>query len=104
VSFIRRPLGFHLKLTIICYQLGFGLEKSHSFMTRYLVVLHIPMFYPYTSLINFFLKEISYQTIGHGLSTDLSHAKNEMWPTFPIQCGVYVLDNYKHVGLEIEEI
>jgi len=27
-----------------------------------------------------------------------------MWPTFPIQCGVYSLDNYKRVGLEIEEI
>ena len=51
---------------------------------------------------NLLAREITYQTIANGLSKVLKDAKKTMWPTYPISCGVYSLDNFKHAGLEIE--
>ena len=49
-------------------------------------------------------REITYQTIGNGLNKFLKEAKKALWPSFPIYYGVYVLENYKHAGLEVNKI
>jgi len=44
-------------------------------------------------------REFAYQTLGDGLTK-----KKSLWPSFPIQCGVYGLHNFKHASLEIDNI
>ena len=53
---------------------------------------------------NLLAREITYQTIVNGLSKVLKDAKKMMWPTYPISCGVYSLDNFKHAAGEIAKI
>ena len=48
------------------------------------------------------VREISYQTVGDGLTKTLKEAKKYLWPSFPIQCGVYALHYFKHTSLEID--
>lgn len=49
-------------------------------------------------------REVSYQTIGHGITKVLKDSKKTIWPKFPIHGGVYVLNNYNHFVLEIKQI
>lgn len=45
------------------------------------------------------VREIAYQTIGDGITHTLKECKKSLWPSFPLQCGVYELDDFKHVAL-----
>lgn len=49
-------------------------------------------------------RDISYETIGDGLTKNLKEAKKSLWPSFPIQCGVYSLHDFNHAMLEIDNI
>lgn len=49
-------------------------------------------------------RDITYQTVGDGLTKTLKEAKKSLWPSFPIQCGVYALHDFKHAALEIDNI
>ncbi len=49
-------------------------------------------------------REISYQIVGDGSTKTLKKAKKYLWPSFPIQCGVYALHDFKHASLEIDNI
>lgn len=49
-------------------------------------------------------REVVYQTVGNRLSRFIKEDKKSSWPSFPINCGVYGLENYKHAVLEINQI
>jgi len=46
-------------------------------------------------------REVAYQTVGNGLTKYLKEAKKSVWPPFPIHCGVFTLENFRHATLEI---
>ena len=50
------------------------------------------------------VREVAYQTVGNGLTRFLKEAKKALWPSFPISCGVYGREKYKHAILEISQI
>jgi len=42
-------------------------------------------------------REIAYQMTGQGcLSRGLKEQKKAIWPTFPLQCGVFELHDFGH--------
>jgi len=48
-------------------------------------------------------KEIAYQIVGEGgLSKGLKEQKKAICPTFPLQCGVFVLHDFRHACKEVE--
>ena len=49
-------------------------------------------------------REVAYQIVGNGRNKALKESKKSVWPPFPIHCGVYVMDNFKHVVLKINQI
>ena len=60
----------------------------------------LPLFFPD----NLLAKEISSQTVGHGLTKVLKDAKKIIRPRFPILYGTYTLENFKHSLLEIDQL
>lgn len=47
------------------------------------------------------LRKIAYQTVGIGITKDLQSTSKIVWPTFPIQVGVFSLENVNHAKLEV---
>jgi len=45
-------------------------------------------------------REISYQTVGKGLTKVLKDGKKSLWPTLPIKCGSFTLPNFFHATKE----
>lgn len=48
-----------------------------------------PHMFPLYVPSNLLAQEITYQTV-------MKYAKKIMWPTFPIQCAIFFLDNFRH--------
>lgn len=48
-------------------------------------------------------REIAYWTVEKGIMKNLEDAKKQLWPTFPIQCNIYSLHDYKHAQFEAEK-
>ena len=86
-----RPLGKWFGEENFTYILVFGsLTHPHVF----------PLFVPDKLL----AKEISYQTVGQGLTKIIRDATKTVQPCFPIPCGTYILENFKNSLLEIEQL
>lgn len=49
-------------------------------------------------------REISYQTMGKGLTKVLKDGKKSLWPTFPIKCSSFTLSNFVHATRELIEM
>ena len=64
-------------------------NRDLKLIFKFLVALSILIFC-------LFLSYISYQTIGNGLTKVLKDGKRTIWPPFPISCGTYTLENFKH--------
>ena len=48
--------------------------------------------------------ELAYQITSAGETKTLRTSKKQVWPPFPLRCGVYTLHNYNHVEKEAEKI
>jgi hypothetical protein len=60
---------------------------------------------PSHALPQFFLdrmvcKEVAYQTIAGGIAKELKAAQKKVWPTFPIQVGMFTLLDFGHSKVE----
>jgi len=42
------------------------------------------------------VREIAYQIISEGVTQTLKKNKKQLWPSFPLRCGVYTLHDFKH--------
>jgi len=49
-------------------------------------------------------RELAYQIIVAGTSRTLKDSKKQMWPIFPLRCGIFTLHDYKHAKKEVEKI
>ena len=49
-------------------------------------------------------REIAYQITSAGATKTLRNSKKQVWPPFPLWCGVYTLHDYKHAEKEAEKI
>ena len=49
-------------------------------------------------------RELAYQITSAGATKTLRTSKKQVWPTFPLRCGVYTLHEYKHAEKEAEKI
>ena len=45
-------------------------------------------------------REVAYQISAEGVTQTLKRAKKHVWPSFPLQIGVYTLHDIKHVEKE----
>ena len=45
-------------------------------------------------------REISHQIVGKGLTKTLKDNKKPLWPSFPIRCGYFLLENFNHATKE----
>ena len=45
-------------------------------------------------------REIAYQIISEGVTQTLKRNKKQVWPSFPLRCGVYTLNDLKHAEKE----
>lgn len=73
-----------------CIRIYASLSSSHE----------LPLFIPGKIL----AKEIAYQTVGNGSSKILKESNKNMWAIFPAQFGIYELENYNHIVIEINTI
>lgn len=46
------------------------------------------------------VREIAYQIVEKGITENFKDAKKQLWPTFPVHCGIYSLHDYKHAQHE----
>lgn len=51
----------------------------------------LPLYIPYKLL----AREIAYQITSEGVTQTLRNKKKQVWPPFPLRCGVYALHDYK---------
>lgn len=49
-------------------------------------------------------REIAYQITSEGVTQTLRNKKKQVWPPFPLRCGVYALHDYKHAEKEADKI
>jgi len=49
-------------------------------------------------------REIAYQITSEGVTQNLRNKKKQVWPPFPLKCGVYALHDYKHAEKEAEKM
>lgn len=49
-------------------------------------------------------REITYQITSTGETKTLRNSKKQVWPPFPLRCGVYTLHDYKHTEKEKKKI
>jgi len=49
-------------------------------------------------------RELAYQITTEGTSKTIRNSKKQVWPSFPLRCGVYTLHDYKHAEKETEKI
>lgn len=49
-------------------------------------------------------REIAYQLTSAGVTKTLKNSKKQIWPPFPLRCGIYTLHDYKHAKKEAEKI
>lgn len=66
--------------------------------------LYNPHVLPLYGLNKLMSREIVYQTIGNGISKVLRESNKKVWYAFPIHCGMYTLENFKHETREINFI
>jgi hypothetical protein len=45
-------------------------------------------------------REVAYQTILGGITKEMKVAHKRVWPTFPIQVGLFLLSNFGHTKVE----
>jgi len=62
---------------------------------------HVPPLYISDKLL---AREITYETIGKGLTKVLKEKKKLIWPSFPIKCGSFDLANFNHAIKESENM
>jgi len=58
---------------------------------------------PLYVLVKLLAWELAYQITVEGISRTLRDSKKQMWPVFPLQCGIFTLHDYKHVSKEAEK-
>ena len=46
-------------------------------------------------------REVAYQTVVGGISKELKAAQKKVWPTFPIQVGMFTLLDFFHSKFEV---
>jgi len=49
-------------------------------------------------------REIAYQITSEGVAQTLKNKKKQVWPSFPLRCGVFALHDYKHAEKEAGKI
>jgi hypothetical protein len=57
----------------------------------------LPQFLPYRLV----CKEVAYQTVAGGISKELKVSQKNVWPTFPIQVGMFTLLDFGHSKVEV---
>jgi hypothetical protein len=45
-------------------------------------------------------REVAYQTVAGGITKELKSAQKKVWPTFPIQVGMFTLLDFGHTKVE----
>ena len=80
--------------------LGRDTDRSEIILRNFGTPHVLPLYVPDKLL----AREISYQTLVDGLTKTLKEAKKSLCLSFPIQCGVYSLHDFKHASLEIDNI
>ena len=46
-------------------------------------------------------REVAYQTVARGINKELKVAQKKVWPTFPIQVGMFTLLDFGHSKFEV---
>jgi hypothetical protein len=46
-------------------------------------------------------REVAYQTVIGGISKELKAAQKKVWPTFPLQVGMFSLQDFGHSKVEV---
>ena len=49
-------------------------------------------------------REVAYQITSEGVTKTLRNKKKQVWPSFPLRCGVYALHDFKHAEKEADKI
>lgn len=49
-------------------------------------------------------REIAYQITSEGVTQTLKKNKKQVWPSFPLKCGIYTLHDFKHAEKESEKV
>jgi hypothetical protein len=45
-------------------------------------------------------REVAYQTVAGGINSELKETQKKVWPTFPIQVGMFTLLDFGHSKVE----
>lgn len=85
------PVGNYFGEELFTYILVFGSLSNPHFL---------PLYVPYKLL----AWEIRYKTVGNGISRVLKEFNKKVCHVFPLHCGMYTLENFKHVAIEINSI
>jgi hypothetical protein len=46
-------------------------------------------------------REVAYQTVAIGITKELKATQKKVWPTFPIQVGIFTLLDFGHTKVEV---